>query len=69
MHDSVGMPSICTVHAPQWPSLHAIFVPVRPSLQQLSEAHADRSLGRIGVPVHGERESDTVVIATMSADG
>ena len=31
MHESVGMPSTCTVHAPQWPSLHAIFVPVSPS--------------------------------------
>src|SRR4051812_20498503 len=31
MHESVGTPSICTVHAPQCPSLHAIFVPVKPS--------------------------------------
>src|SRR6478672_1352110 len=31
MHDSTGTPSICTVHAPQCPSLHAIFVPVKPS--------------------------------------
>src|SRR5919198_3714467 len=31
MHDSVGTPSTCTVHAPQWPSLHAPFVPVSPS--------------------------------------
>src|SRR3569833_369019 len=31
MHESVGTPSTCTVQAPQWPSLHAIFVPIRPS--------------------------------------
>src|SRR2546422_8844245 len=36
MHDSVGTPSIWTVHAPQWPSLHAIFVPVRPSCSRSS---------------------------------
>src|SRR5262245_3728083 len=28
MHDSVGTPSTSTVQAPQWPSPHAIFVPV-----------------------------------------
>src|SRR3954454_10218112 len=36
MHESVGTPSIWTVHAPQWPSLHAIFVPVRPSSSRRS---------------------------------
>ena len=48
MHESVGVPSICTVHAPQCPSLHAIFVPVSPSYlaQQLREAHPDRRLDR-----------------------
>src|SRR5438094_2726337 len=30
MHDRVGTPSSCTVHAPQWPSPQATFVPVRP---------------------------------------
>src|ERR671924_1306416 len=30
MHDRTGTPSSCTVQAPQCPSLHAIFVPVRP---------------------------------------
>src|SRR5262249_47547151 len=29
--ESIGTPSIWTVHAPQCPSLQAIFVPVRPS--------------------------------------
>ena len=44
MHESVGTPSICTVHAPQCPSLHAIFVPVSPttSRSSLREAHPDR---------------------------
>src|SRR6266849_1001542 len=36
MHDSVGTPSIWTVHAPQCPSLHAIFVPVKPSCSRSS---------------------------------
>src|SRR3954468_21744364 len=31
MHESVGTPSTRTVHAPQCPSLQAIFVPVSPS--------------------------------------
>src|SRR5947209_9231775 len=31
MHDSVGTPSTSTVHAPQCPSPHAIFVPVSDS--------------------------------------
>src|SRR3954469_4501620 len=30
MHESTGTPSSCTVHAPQWPSPQAIFVPVSP---------------------------------------
>src|SRR5947208_7697376 len=30
MHESTGTPSNCTVQAPQWPSAHATFVPVRP---------------------------------------
>src|ERR671930_733177 len=30
MQERVGMPSRSTVHAPQWPSPQAIFVPVRP---------------------------------------
>src|SRR5205823_6208329 len=30
MHESTGTPSSCTVQAPQWPSAHATFVPVRP---------------------------------------
>src|SRR6185437_3350376 len=30
MHESTGSPSTRTVHAPQWPSLHATFVPVSP---------------------------------------
>src|SRR2546423_5948662 len=30
MHESTGTPSSCTVQAPQWPSLQAILVPVRP---------------------------------------
>ena len=44
MHESVGTPSTCTVHAPQWPSLHAIFVPVSPSRSRSSrrELDADR---------------------------
>src|SRR3954452_21202229 len=41
MHESVGTPSICTVHAPQWPSLHAIFVPVRPSSSRSTCASDD----------------------------
>src|SRR4051794_39101166 len=36
MHESVGTPSICTVHAPQWPTLHAIFVPVKPIVSRRS---------------------------------
>src|SRR6266571_2470172 len=31
MQESTGTPSTCTVHAPQWPSLQAIFVPVSPT--------------------------------------
>src|SRR5215471_14826251 len=30
MHESIGTPSTWTVQAPQWPSKHAIFVPVSP---------------------------------------
>ena len=30
MHESAGVPSRRTVHAPQWPSPQAIFVPVSP---------------------------------------
>jgi hypothetical protein len=30
MQDRVGTPSSCTVHAPQWPSPQATFVPVKP---------------------------------------
>src|SRR5436190_4561717 len=38
MHDSVGTPSTCTVHAPQCPSLHAVYAPVRPSRSRSSVA-------------------------------
>src|SRR6476661_6215716 len=31
MHERIGVPSTWTVQAPQCPSLHAIFVPVKPS--------------------------------------
>src|SRR5438552_18964944 len=31
MQESTGVPSSNTVQAPQWPSPHAIFVPVRPT--------------------------------------
>src|SRR2546421_2446244 len=38
MHESTGTPSTSTVQAPQWPSLHAIFVPVRPSSSRRTAA-------------------------------
>src|SRR5438128_1622349 len=38
MQESTGTPSICTVHAPQWPSLQAIFVPVKPSFSRSTAA-------------------------------
>src|SRR5947208_989814 len=38
MHESVGSPSTSTVQAPQWPSLHATFVPVRPMRSRRSSA-------------------------------
>ena len=43
MHESVGVPSTSTVHAPQCPSLQAIFVPVspKPLAQRLGQRRAD----------------------------
>src|SRR5581483_2369727 len=38
MHDSVGTPSTSTVHAPQWPSPHATFVPVSDSSSRSASA-------------------------------
>ena len=38
MHESVGVPSTSTVHAPQWPSLHATFVPVSPKRSRSASA-------------------------------
>src|SRR5439155_5316658 len=44
MHDSVGTPATRTVQAPQWPSPHAIFVPVRPRSSR-STCASERSTG------------------------
>src|SRR5213593_2714940 len=44
MHESVGVPSTRTVQAPQWPSPHATFVPVRPS-SSLRTAARERPTG------------------------
>ena len=51
MHESVGTPSTSTVHAPQWPSPQAIFVPVSAELvaQRLGERRADRQRRRRSV--------------------
>src|SRR3954468_8800773 len=38
MHESVGTPSTRPVQAPQWPSLHAIFVPLSPSSSRSASA-------------------------------
>src|SRR5205085_684667 len=44
MQDRVGTPSRSTVHAPQWPSPHATFVPVRPRSSRRTYA-SGRSTG------------------------
>src|SRR5437763_3771022 len=44
MHDRTGIPSRSTVHAPQWPSPQATFVPVSPRSSR-STAASDRSTG------------------------
>src|SRR5712692_9742228 len=44
MQESVGTPSSCTVQAPQWPSPHAIFVPVNPRSSRKTCA-SDRPTG------------------------
>ena len=38
MHESVGVPSTSTVHAPQWPSPQATFVPVSDSSSRSASA-------------------------------
>src|SRR5580765_266930 len=38
MHERVGTPSTSTVHAPQWPSPHATFVPVSISSSRSASA-------------------------------
>jgi hypothetical protein len=38
MHESIGTPSTWTVHAPQCPSKHAIFVPVSPRSSRRTSA-------------------------------
>ena len=45
MHESTGTPSSCTVHAPQWPSPHAIFVPVRPRSSRSTSASVRPTAG------------------------
>ena len=70
MHESRGTPSTWTVHAPQCPSAHAIFVPVRPSRSRRTDASVVPTGGVEDVLLAVDCEPDLahgVVTATVSA--
>src|SRR4029453_9886255 len=59
MHESTGTPSSCTVQAPQWPSLQATFVPVRP--------RSSRSVSARVRPTGGSATSSTAPFTRSSS--
>src|SRR5207248_7543120 len=59
MHERVGTPSRSTVHAPQWPSPQATFVPVSPRSSRRTYASGRSTGGSTGWTPPFTRSSST----------